>query len=330
MKRGPDKGPRGMGMDKVKGNQSRTISPCALQSKRSPLYQAGLIKRRRRTKAEIGELRYQIHNALWMDHPQSVRHVFYCMTDPRLAEPVEKTEHGYVQVQYQLKLMRQDGTIPYGWITDATRRGFHIDMFDDAADFITRISGLYRGDLWRHAGHYVEVWTESRSLASVIENLCKELAVSLYPSGGFTSLTLAYEAAEYINAVVNDREVPAEIIYIGDYDPAGVLIDQDVEAKLREHIDPHIDLNFYRLAITPDQIIEYDLPTKPRKAGERRRPDIKETVEGEAMKPADLRRLLRGKIESFLPAGELASVKIAEQSEREHLERVAGLMRGEG
>ena len=250
------------------------------------------------------------------------------MTDPRLAEPVEKSEHGYAQVQYQLKIMRQDGSIPYGWITDATRRGRHIRTFDDASDFITRMSGLYRGDLWRRAGHYVEVWTESRSLAAVIGNLCEELAVSLYPCGGFTSLTLAYEAAGYINAVVDRREVPAEIIYIGDYDPAGVLIDQDVEAKLREHIDWDVDLNFHRLAITPEQIVEYDLPTKPRKPGERRRPDIQETVEGEAMKPSILRGLLRDKIESFLPAGEMIAIRAAELSEREHLKRIATTIRG--
>ena len=291
------------------------------------VYQARPIKRRRRTKAEIGQLRLQIRDVLAEDHPQSVRHVFYCMTDPRLAEAVEKSEHGYNQVQHQLKIMRQDGTIPYGWITDATRRGFHVNTFDDAADFLTRVKGLYRGDLWRHADHYVEVWTESRSLAAVIENLCDELAVSLYPSGGFTSLTLAYQAAEYINEVVAHRDVPAEIIYIGDYDPAGVLIDRDVESKLRGHLHQHIELNFHRLAITPEQIIEYDLPTKPRKPGEKRRPDIKETVEGEAMKPNDLRRLLRDKIESFLPAGEMAVVKAAEQSERESLEYYADLMR---
>jgi len=294
------------------------------------VYQAGRIKRRRRTKAQIEQLRAQIYDALAEDRPQSVRHVFYCMTDPRLAEPVEKTEHGYGQVQHLLKLMRLDGTIPYGWITDATRRGHHINTFDDAADFVSRMAGFYRGDLWRHAEHYVEVWTESRSLAAVIESLCKELAVSLYPSGGFTSLTLAYQAAQYINVVAGRREVPAEIIYIGDYDPAGVLIDQDVEAKLRKHIDPHVDLNFHRLAITPEQIIEYDLPTKPRKAGEKRRPDIKETVEGEAMKPSILRGLLRDKIESFLPAGEMIAIKAAEEAEREHLERVAEMMRGEG
>jgi hypothetical protein len=32
----------------------------------------------------------------------------------------------------------------------------------------------------------------------VIEDDCEELAVSLYPAGGFSSITLVYEAAEAI------------------------------------------------------------------------------------------------------------------------------------
>ena len=41
-------------------------------------------KRRRRTKAEIGRMRQVTLDILGGDHPQSVRHIFYRMTDPRL------------------------------------------------------------------------------------------------------------------------------------------------------------------------------------------------------------------------------------------------------
>ena len=42
---------------------------------------------RRRTKAEIETFEAQIYNELLADNPQSVRHVFYRMTDPRLPVP---------------------------------------------------------------------------------------------------------------------------------------------------------------------------------------------------------------------------------------------------
>ena len=52
------------------------------QKKQKPVYKASPIKRKRRTKAEIEQLEQQIYEVLAEDHPQSVRHVFYRMTDP--------------------------------------------------------------------------------------------------------------------------------------------------------------------------------------------------------------------------------------------------------
>lgn len=77
-------------------------------------YQAGQIKRRRRTRDQVAALDRQIIDVLRADHPQSVRHVFYRMTDPRLAEPVEKSDNGYQQVQARLVKLRREGAVPYG------------------------------------------------------------------------------------------------------------------------------------------------------------------------------------------------------------------------
>ena len=281
----------------------------------------GTIKRPRRTKAQIAQLDHQILDVLAEDHPQSVRHVFYRMTDPRLAEPVEKSDRGYRHVQHRLKQLRRAGRVPYHWITDATRRGHHVDTFANPAEFLRATAGLYRADLWRHADHYVEVWTESRSIAGVIESDCRELAVSLYPCGGFSSISLAHEAAGYINDVVIETDRRPVIIYIGDYDPAGVLVDKALEAELRLHTSA--PLSFLRIAITPEQITEYDLPTKPRKPGERRAPEVQHTVEAEAMPANSLRSLLRDHVEMYLPPGALHAAKVAEISEREGLRQMA-------
>jgi hypothetical protein len=45
--------------------------------------------------ADLEQLDEQIIDVLTEDHPQSVRHAFYMMTHPRLAEPVEKCENAY-------------------------------------------------------------------------------------------------------------------------------------------------------------------------------------------------------------------------------------------
>jgi hypothetical protein len=213
---------------------------------------ASPIKRKRATKADVEQLERQIFDVLSEDNPQSVRHVFYRMTDPRLPCPVEKSEAGYVQVQNRLVKMRRATvdphdispfaileqlapsrqSIPYHWIVDHTRRGYHTYTYDGAEDFIRSVAHLYRGDLWAQSDYYCEVWAESRSIAGVLQADCEELAVSLYPTGGFSSLTLAYEAAQQIMR----QYKPVVIFYIGDYDPAGVLIDVSLEKELRGHL----------------------------------------------------------------------------------------------
>ncbi len=195
------------------------------------VYGARHLKRERRTKARLEQLDRQILDVMASDHPQSVRHMFYEMTNPRLAEPVPKTDHGigngYKAVQSRMKKLREEGRLPYNWVTDATRRGFHTFTYRDKSEFLRRVKGLYRADLWEHSAYYC-------------------VAVSLYPSGGFTSLTLAYQAADYINDECQDR--PVVIFYVGDYDPSGVLIDVAIERELRKHLRPEINLQLEQSA----------------------------------------------------------------------------------
>jgi hypothetical protein len=289
-------------------------------------YRARTIKRERRSHDRIDQLDKQILDVLRVDHPQSVRHVFYRMTDPRLPEPVEKSDRGYRHVQDRCVKLRRSGALPFGWITDATRRGYFTYTYQSAEDFLRSVASLYRADLWKNSNCYCEVWVESRSIAGVIQDDCKELAVSLYPAGGFSSITLTFEAASLINAT--NQGQPVVIFYVGDYDPAGVLIDVAIERELRLHLDPRIDLTFRRLGITQEQIEMYDLPTKPRKEGDRRSLQVAATVEAEAMPAATLRRILRSEIESLLPADALMIAKVAEESERYNLNWLANLSKG--
>ena len=189
--------------------------------------------RRRFTQEELGRLDAQMVAVLQEDHPQSVRHCFYRMTAPRLPVPVDKTERGYQRVQRRRLELRRNGSIPYSWISDAMRRGYHVSTFDNAGEFIDRFAGLYRSNPWTAEEPHVEVWCESRSIAGVLQAECERLAVSLYPTGGFSSATLCYEAAEHI-----DRQgcKVAVVLYVGDFDPAGLFIDRSIECELRSHL----------------------------------------------------------------------------------------------
>lgn len=258
------------------------------------------------------------------DHPQSVRHVFYRMTDPRLPEPVEKSDRGYRHVQDRCVKLRRAGRVEYSWIADMSRRGYFVNTFSSASDFIERMAGHYRADLWRDSEYRCEVWAESRSIASVLLDDCNQLAVDLFPCGGFSSLSFVHEAAQQHNLSGDLR--PLVVLYVGDYDPAGVLIDVTLEREMRLHLKPGIELDFRRIGINEEQVHRYGLPTKPRKGSDKRSQQVEFTVEAEAMPASILRQILRTEVEFLLPAQALDVARVAEQSERAHLERVANLM----
>ena len=289
-----------------------------------PAYRAGTLKRNRRNSEQLEALDSQIIKVLKEDHPQSVRHVFYRMTDPRLPEPVEKSDRGYRHVQERCVKLRRSGRVPYGWFADLSRRGYHVNTFADASDFVTSTAAFYRADLWRRADCRCEVWAESRSIASVILDDCDALAVSLFPCGGFSSLSFVHSAAEQHNA--SDDTRPLQVFYIGDYDAAGVLIDMSLQRELREHLRSDIELRFERIGINLEQIEEHDLPTKPRKESDKRSPHIAYSVEAESMPAKILRAILREKVEALLPENALALAKVAEQSERKKLKFMAGML----
>ena len=269
--------------------------------------------RYRRTKAQIAQLREQILEVLRADHPQSVRHIFYRMTDPRLPEPVPKTDKGYGVVQRQLVQMRREEVVPYHWITDSTRRGYFVETYSGVRNFLEDVATLYRRDIWRRADTYVEVWCESRSIAGVLMEETERYRVPLYPSGGFTSLSLAHQAAGFMAADAGGR--PIRVLYIGDYDPAGLLINDHIERELREHLPSGVDLTVDRLAVTREQIDLMGLPAKPTK--DRRARWEGGCVEAEAIHAATLRAILRNAIEEHIDQRELEVVLAAEKSERE-------------
>ena len=273
----------------------------------------------------LAQLDAQIIAALEADNPQSVRHVFYLMTDQRLPVYVQKSDkgkdNGYGRVQRRLKQLREAGQIPFNHVVDMTRRGYHVATYDGQGDFLRRVAGLYRANLWGEVGVRVEVWAESRSIAAVLEADCRELAVSLYPTGGFSSMSLADVAArEHVQH--QQFTYSGVIYYVGDWDKSGREIGRDVERKLPKYIkrlggDPDW-LRFDRLAINEEQIAAYNLSEKPGKGSDT------VTVEAEAMPSGILRGIVRDAVESHLPAGALHAARVAEESEREGLRKLSG------
>jgi hypothetical protein len=110
--------------------------------------------------------------------------------------------------------------------------------------------------------------------------------------------------------------VPVYIYHLGDFDPSGVNAGEKIEETLRE-MAPDAEIHFARIAVTPNQIDTWNLPTRPTKTTDSRANDFGDiSVELDAIEPDLLRNLVRTYIEKDLPPDQLTVLQVAEESER--------------
>jgi hypothetical protein len=275
-------------------------------------YHPSSIKRSRSTKAEVEARREALLDIIDDGKPMTVRQVFYQATVRGL---VEKAESGYAKVQTDLTLMRRAGDLPYDWLADNTRWQRKPRTFNGVEEALQDTARFYRKNLWANADCYVEVWLEKDALSGVILPVTAMFDVPLMVARGYASLSFLYSAAEYINQL----DVPTYIYHLGDFDPSGVNAGEKIEETLRE-LAPDAWISFERIAVSPDQISEWDLPTRPTKTSDTRSKGFGAiSVELDAIEPNLLRTLVQEAIEQHLPAHEYEVLKAAEASERELL-----------
>ena len=185
-------------------------------------------------------------------------------------------------------------------------------------DYAEVAARLYRRDYWSTTDTLVEVWCESRSLAGVLVGVCNEYVVPLFPSSGFSSLSFTYQAAQHI--IESERE-NAVILYVGDYDQAGVLIDKSIESSLRGFLDEEWDgeLTFHRLAVNDDQIDTMGLPTRPPKRSDIRSPEVTRAVEAEAIPAPTMRGIVASALETLIPEKVLKFQREIEKQEKSYV-----------
>jgi hypothetical protein len=277
----------------------------------------GLPTKRRRTRAGIDTIRRAIHDTLANDHPMTVRQLFYQLVNGGV---IEKTEREYKSTIVRLTAeMRLDREIPFGWIADNTRWMRKPRTYSGLRDLLEETQRTYRRSIWDQQDAYVEIWLEKDALAGVLFLITSYFDVPLMVTRGFPSLTFLYEAAD----VIREKGKPAFLYYFGDYDPSGVDIPRTVEQRIREFA-PEMEIHFQRVAVNPDQIEEWGLPTRPTKRTDSRSRNFDgDSVEVDAIDPTRLRRLVRDCIVQHIDKEAYFRLRAAEDAERQTLRAIA-------
>jgi hypothetical protein len=251
-----------------------------------------------------------IYAALLEDAPMTVRQVFYRLVSNGV---IGKTEAEYKSTVVRLLgRMRREGAVPFHWIADNTRWMRKPRTWSSLETMLQRTAEAYRRDVWDNQDVYVEVWLEKDALAGVLYEVTKEWDVPLMVSRGYSSITYLHSAAEAIAA----QGKPAHIYYFGDYDPSGLDIPRKVEAGLREFA-PDAEIEFERVAVTDEQIVSMNLPTRPTKKSDSRAKNfVGESVEVDAIPPKVLREIVSECITQHVDDRAYDVLLAAEESER--------------
>lgn len=159
------------------------------------------------------------------------------------------------------------GMIDWYDIEDRTRflRGIdHYDGFDDA---MRRAAADYRIDLWKNQLYRPEVWIEKDALIGVFEDVCVELDIPFFSCRGYTSLSEMWRASMRLRGYVADGKRPL-ILHFGDHDPSGIDMSRDIFDRIQKTFMTPLEMR--RLALTMEQIEEYEPPPNPAKVTDSR------------------------------------------------------------
>jgi hypothetical protein len=286
-------------------------------------YQPTSTKRKRRTKEEIQRLERELYELLERIRPATVRQVFYRMV---VAELIGKTESEYHNTVSRLLVrMRRRGDLPFHWISDNTRWMRKPNSYSSMEQALKDTAQAYRRSLWDEQNVYVEIWTEKDALAGVLMEETAPWDVPLMVSRGFSSITYLYEAAANIQEIGKR----AYLYYFGDHDPSGRHIDRSMERRLHEFA-PDAEIHFERVAIKEEQIAAWNLPTRPTKrksktgrANTHAKNFVGDSVEVDAIEPAQLRQMVSDCITRHIDQEQLERTRLVEKAELETFQAIA-------
>ncbi len=218
--------------------------------------------------------------------PLSIRQVFYRLVG---AYDYDKSEAAYERLAEALNRGRRAGIVPFAAIRDDGVKveaplAFH--GLPDFVDTIRAAAGNYRRERLEGQPSAVVVWVEAAGMVPQAARVAGPYGVPVYSCGGFDSIPAKHDAAQ--RALAQDR--PTVVLHIGDHDPSGVslytAIAEDVE-QFAYDLGAEHPVTFHRVAVTPEQISRYQLPTVAAKAHDKRGAWLGgATVQAEALPPA--------------------------------------------
>jgi hypothetical protein len=193
--------------------------------------------------------------------PLSVRAVFYRLVG---LGRYPKSAKFAASVSGHLSEARRAGLVPWYAIYDSgeTWRGGR--GWESAERWLASVkerAEVFRLD--RTVGQpRLILWCEAAGLVPLVARAARPFDVRVVSTSGYDSTTVRHRVAE-------EATEPTEVLHVGDLDYHGQRIYRAMVADVQAWADHYAnEVSFTRLAVTPEQVEEFDLPDDPSKPGD--------------------------------------------------------------
>jgi len=259
--------------------------------------------------------------------PASVRAVCYRLFTAGLIPDMSKNATN--RVGSQLTWAREQGRIPWSWISDDTRHIARPNTWDSPSDLLDAAARQYRRDWWSQQFERVLLCSEKSTVSGTVRPVTETYGVGFLSLHGYSSATLVNDLADLS---VEDAR-PLTLLYLGDWDPSGLdMSERDLPGRLARYGGL---ATVERIALTPADVAD---PTLPGFEAESKAKDARfawftarygrRCWELDALSPVTLRDRVEQRIRSMIDPEAWNRCQRVEQAERETLREIVGAWKG--
>ena len=229
---------------------------------------------------------------------------------------------------------RYAGLIDWNAIEDRGRIPKRASQWDSVKDIVDSAVYSYRLPRWNDQEYYLEMYCEKDAMTSVLNPIAKKYHIYFGANKGYSSASAMYELAKRLyDKMCEGKNV--RLLYFGDHDASGIDMIRDIKKRLCEFfigwddrcdykeilvmikdgdygdesdyllVECELDFDTIAVALTQDQIEEFNLPPNPAKQTDPRAKDYiskfgNVSWELDALKPQDLKAIATNSILNFI------------------------------
>lgn len=217
----------------------------------------------------------------------------------------ENTQANYKRLQNVLDAARKAGKVDWDAIEDVTRGIKRIPVWGSPESAVEGLSEQFKLDPWdeQPIRRRIEVWVEKDAALGIARPTCNALRLPFFSCRGYSSSSGLYEAGKRL-ANYKAHGYETLVLYLGDHDPSGLQMTVSSDEKVSMFAGSEIE--FRRIALTMEQVREYDPPANFAKESDTRTPWYIETTgsddawELDALSPTVIDGLIRANVEPLI------------------------------